>query len=40
VEPTVDLTSLGRNNETIKEIAATIKIISGLTPLRISETRT
>ena len=35
ISGTVDLTSLGRNNETIKDIAATITI-SGLTTLRIS----
>ena len=35
ISGTVDLTSLGRNNETIKDIAATITI-SGLTSLRIS----
>ena len=35
ISGTVDLTSLGRNNETIKDIDATITI-SGLTSLRIS----
>ena len=35
ISGTVDLTALGRNNETIKDIAATITI-SGLTSLRIS----